>query len=196
MVLVKSYPEPKVNINEILRYIGADESLIPLVKECLSLCENQLAYKVCYMVSPISIAGEFIAFSFGTFKSLDLAKALKDCRQAVIFGATVGVGIDRLIGKYGRLSPSKGVILQGIGAERIEALIGAFLKDFENGNNAVLTPRFSPGYGDLSLEIQRDLFKILDCPVKIGLSLTDSLLMSPSKSVTAIAGIKHTGEQL
>ena len=52
-----------------------------------------------------------------------------------------------------------------------------------------LRPRFSPGYGDLPLELQKDVFRVLDCPRKIGLSLNESLLMSPSKSVTAIIGI-------
>ena len=49
-------------------------------------------------------------------------------------------------------------------------------------------PRFSPGYGDLSLEVQKEIFSLLDCPRKIGVSLGDSLLMTPSKSVTAIIG--------
>ena len=52
-----------------------------------------------------------------------------------------------------------------------------------------LKPRFSPGYGDLPLEMQRDIFRVLDCSRKIGLTLNESLLMSPSKSVTAIVGI-------
>ena len=56
-----------------------------------------------------------------------------------------------------------------------------------------MKPRFSPGYGDLSLEMQRDIFRVLDCPRKIGLTLNESLLMSPSKSVTAIIGI--SGEE-
>jgi hypothetical protein len=55
--------------------------------------------------------------------------------------------------------------------------------------------RFSPGYGDLPLELQKDLFRVLDCPRKIGLSLNESLLMSPSKSVTAIIGIGGRAEE-
>lgn len=50
-------------------------------------------------------------------------------------------------------------------------------------------PRFSPGYGDLPLALQRDIFHALDCARKIGLTLNDSLMMSPAKSVTAIIGI-------
>lgn len=53
-----------------------------------------------------------------------------------------------------------------------------------------LKPRFSAGYGDLPLEVQKDIFRVLDCPRKIGLTLNDSLLMSPTKSVTAIVGIE------
>ena len=51
--------------------------------------------------------------------------------------------------------------------------------------------RFSPGYGDLKLSSQKDIFRVLDCSRKIGLSLNDSLLMSPSKSVTAIIGVSN-----
>ena len=55
-----------------------------------------------------------------------------------------------------------------------------------------LKPRFSPGYGDLPLSMQTDIFRVLDCPRKVGLTLNNSLLMSPSKSVTAIMGIHKT----
>ena len=44
-------------------------------------------------------------------------------------------------------------------------------------------------YGDLPLDFQKDVFRILDTPKAIGLTLTDALLMMPSKSVTAIIGI-------
>jgi cobalamin-dependent methionine synthase I len=54
-----------------------------------------------------------------------------------------------------------------------------------------LRPRFSPGYGDLPLELQTNLFKVLDCQHFIGLTLNDSMLMSPSKSVTAIVGLRE-----
>jgi len=53
----------------------------------------------------------------------------------------------------------------------------------------VLKPRFSPGYGDLPLETQREIFDVLDCSRRIGLMLNDSLLMSPTKSVTAFVGV-------
>ena len=50
-------------------------------------------------------------------------------------------------------------------------------------------PRFSPGYGDLPLTAQREMFRMLECEKRIGVYLNESLLMSPSKSVTAIVGL-------
>jgi 5-methyltetrahydrofolate--homocysteine methyltransferase len=53
-----------------------------------------------------------------------------------------------------------------------------------------LRPRFSAGYGDLPLEYQKKIFDLLDPHTQIGLTLNDSYLMSPSKSVTALIGVE------
>jgi cobalamin-dependent methionine synthase I len=54
-----------------------------------------------------------------------------------------------------------------------------------------LVSRYSPGYGDLPLEMQREIIRALDCGRTIGVTLTESLLMQPSKSVTAVIGMKE-----
>ena len=53
-----------------------------------------------------------------------------------------------------------------------------------------LHSRFSPGYGDVQLEVQRHFFSLLPCTQRIGLTLTDSLVMAPEKSVTAFIGME------
>ena len=55
-------------------------------------------------------------------------------------------------------------------------------------------PRFSPGYGDFSIEHQRDLTLLLDTPRRIGLTVTESLLLAPIKSVTAVIGLSDTAD--
>ena len=94
-----------------------------------------------------------------------------------------------MIAKYGAISPSRAFMLQAIGAERIEALCNKF--NSEISAKSQTAPRFSPGYGDLPIELQREIFLALDCPKRIGLTLNQSLLMSPTKSVTAIIGIRN-----
>ena len=84
-------------------------------------------------------------------------------------------------------------MLESLGNERIEALCDAFcssVADRKAREHLAVTSRFSAGYGDLSLEYQKKIFDLLDPPSRIGLTLNSSYLMSPSKSVTAIIGVK------
>ena len=123
-------------------------------------------------------------------RSKTLERALCGCDSLVMLAATVGAGFDRLLQKYSVLSPSRAVLLQGLGAERVESLCNALCADISASLCPKrLAPRVSPGYGDIPMELQRGIFAALDCERKIGLTLTDGLLMTPSKSVTAIAGI-------
>lgn len=180
------------NKREILRYMGCREAsaeVEALVDACIDECGGAFAARVCYAETDIASCGDnAVCFEFAEAVSAALAKNIRGCDGAVVFAATVGIEIDRLVAKYGRISPSKAVALQALGAERIEAVCDAFCNELKK-KYAVVRPRFSPGYGDLSLEFQRELFSVLDCPRKIGLTLNDSLLMSPTKSVTAIVGI-------
>ena len=192
-VLTKNYNAVSINANEILRYAGVKKASLSdkqLIDECLLETEGVFRFSVCYSVFPVNITENQVDLSFAKTTSKNLAKNLKDCDKAVVFCATIGLGIDRLISKYGVISPAKALIFQAIGAERIESLCNLFneetAKEYKN-----LKPRFSPGYGDLDLAFQADIFRALDCSKKIGVNLTNEFLMSPSKSVTAIIGISN-----
>lgn len=191
MVTTKLFTEPPISRKEILRYAGCkdttDESLQFLLEECLQEVLPKLSYKVCYMELPLTVVDDVCDFGCMQVQSHDLVKNLQGCENVVLFAATIGVEIDRLIMKYGAVSPVKAVLLQAIGAERIESLCDSFC-DIIQEHGEKLRPRFSPGYGDLPLELQKRIVEILDCSKNIGLALNDSMLLSPSKSVTAFVG--------
>lgn len=194
-VLLKHYKTPPIDKEEILRYAGmkqATPEIDALISDCLLEAGPALSYRVCYGEFPVSICGDTVNLSFTKTTSCDLAKNLAGCKSIVLFAATVGIGIDRLVSRYERLSPSRALILTAIGAERIEALCNCFNNEVKKEKEAFglyTRPRFSPGYGDLSLEIQTHILSVLDCNRKIGLNLNNSLLMSPTKSVTALIGV-------
>ncbi|MBE6780301.1 MAG: Vitamin B12 dependent methionine synthase activation subunit [Ruminococcaceae bacterium] len=192
VILNKTFTEPPFCEKEILRYAGckeADGEITALLKSCINEIKTELTYRVCYRLFDVKIRDDICDFGAFTLRSKDLSFDLSGCKSAILFAATVGVGIDRLIAKYGRISPSKALMFQAIGAERIEALCDAFCADISKEYNIGTKPRFSPGYGDLPLAAQKDMFAVLSPEKQIGLTLTDSLLMSPSKSVTAIVGL-------
>lgn len=191
-VLSKSYPEPPFCEREILRYARcgeADTEISALLKECIDEARGELAYRVCYRILPVDASDGICDLGVLKLPSQKLSANLDGCETAVLFAATVGVGIDRLIAKYAKTRPSKALMMQAIGAERAEALCDTFCSDIANETGLVCRPRFSPGYGDLPISVQEDIFAVLDCEKRIGLTLNSSLLMSPSKSVTAIVGL-------
>ena len=125
--------------------------------------------------------------------SKGLAKCLAGSTQVVMMAATVGIGPDRMAARYERTHPAKALLLQAFGAERVEALCDHFCSQIaceQAQAGRRITARFSPGYSDLPLETQRDFVRILDCSRQIGVTLGEGLLMSPTKSVTAIFGIR------
>ncbi len=198
VILIKTYNEPPFCEKEILRYAGckeADSEIAALVKSCIDEIKTKLTYKVCYRKFLVKICDDICDFGAFTLRSKNLAFNLKESESAILFAATVGVEIDRLIAKYGRISPSKALMFQAIGAERIEALCDTFCADISKEYNMDTKPRFSPGYGDLPLTSQKEIFAVLSPEKQIGLTLNDSLLMSPSKSVTAIVGLGDKKEK-
>lgn len=192
---------PAVDRKEVLRYMGCrepDSATEELLTQVLSECTQTFAEAaVCYTVLPITWERGSLLLNGETTGSRDLEKALSGCRNAVLFAATVGIGIDRLIARNSRLSPARALCLQALGAERVEALCDAFCAEYGERLQPLgqrLRPRFSAGYGDLPLQVQKDWIRILDCGRQIGIFLNESLTMSPSKSVTAVAGVEQGNE--
>ena len=189
-----------VSMSEALRYMGVKGD----VPEISSLAENLLPEvldaatpKVCYGEFPVTFGDGFTDVGGIVTDSESLRRNLERCKKAVVFAATAGVGVDKLIGKYSKLSPSKAVMVSAIGSALIEGLCDKSCSDLAEKYAKIgkcIKPRFSPGYGGFELEAQRNIAALLDTEKRIGLYFTDSLMMIPEKSVTAIVGIYETGK--
>lgn len=188
-----------VNKSEIYRYLGyktgmdLPKEIETSVEEILDNVLKQSVPKVCYKYFETKV-GEQIDFGFMNVESKALASNLENCTETVIFGATIGIYTDRQIQKEQILSPARALIYQAVGATVVEAVCDDFnewIRQKEQEKGRDICPRFSPGYGDVSLSIQKSIFQELSLAKLAGITLTDSLLMIPEKSVTAIIGIKN-----
>lgn len=187
-VLKLDTPESdKTMIKRYLRDRGDSPQTDSLITECIELSHDSFDCRVCCAEFPLEIVGDNVGFGVMSVRSNDLAKHLDGCRKAVIFGATVGIGIDRLIMKYSSISAFKALCLDAVGSDMIENVCDLFNKKI-NGEYRYSKSRFSPGYGDLPIEFQRDIFSVLNLNKNIGVYLTEGMQMTPSKSVTAIIG--------
>ena len=88
--------------------------------------------------------------------------------------------------------------MQAAAAAMIEAYCDGWQEELkqEFGKQGLyLRPRFSPGYGDFPLSCQLPFLRALECQKRIGLTVTDSLILAPSKSVTAVIGLSRRDEK-
>ena len=168
-----------MNLRETFRYLGyhgqePDEAAKNLAVICWKELEQAATPRSFYREYPLEFTGDtgIVTPVFET-QSANLRKNLKDCEKLLVFAATLGAGVDHLIQRYTKIQMSKAVILQA---------------DYES-RGLYLRPRFSPGYGDFPLSCQPQLLGCLEAGKRIGITLTDSYLMAPSKSVTAVIGV-------
>ncbi len=193
-----SYPTlSKPSVSEILRYLhtnAEDAQSLALIDECIGEISGKLTPRAVYREYDIGKKRDgSLELGFCSVISKDLAKALDGCGSIVLFAATLGSEADRLLLRYTKTSPARALVLDAVLSERIEALCDMLETEITMGKGS--RPRFSAGYGDLPIELQKDIFCALDCEKHIGLTLTESLLMSPTKSVTAIIGITDKVEK-
>ena len=140
---------------------------------------------------PLSIHDHVLDMGFLQTKSKSLERNLRDCERVILFAATLGSRVDVLLHRYNMIQMSKAVVMQAASVAMLETFCDEKNQELKSSYEAkgwYLRPRFSPGYGDFPLECQREIAPALEMGKRIGVNLTDTLLMMPSKSVTAVIG--------
>ena len=202
------YEPPKVNMTELLRYSGfplirakaiadgTDDApdVLETAEKAAKLVEGKLSFKVGYKIVTVKRDEEgFLILPFQQH-SEKLKMNMKDCGKAVLFAATIGSGIDMFIRRYERTDTKMALYMQACGAERAEALCNKFNSDVKEAaslSGYKAHPRYSPGFGDLPITVQKEFLSLLDAGRRMGITLGESFLMAPSKSVTAIIGLER-----
>ena len=191
---------------ETLRYLGCgsevpDEKTLEMADRAIELLSERCRPRSTSRIVEISAGTEGIRLEGGAvIYSESIARVMSGCSRMLVFGATLGTEADILIKRETAANIAMGAVMQAAAAAYIEEycdMIQAELDERFKAEGTPLGDRFSPGYGDFALEYQRELFRILDCPHQIGLTLTDNYIMIPSKSVTAVIPIGGScGKQL
>ncbi len=185
-----------LNMNEILKYLGfrgqeLTEEIAEQIKRCTDEVLAAATPRLTYRHAPL----EDGAVLGVTFAGNDIPRMLEPCEEVVLFGTTLGPGVERLMMRYEVTNAADSVIMDACASTAIENICNNFESDMRRAVEAegrYLTDRFSPGYGDLPIAEQPKFFALLDMTRRIGVSLTPTTIMVPRKSVTAIMGIART----
>lgn len=187
---------------ELYRYAGfakaavsqmTDSQMEELAQEAVTAVSQKMNCRSVYSKFDLELLDEEkICFAGKQIQSHYLTLNLKGCHSVYLFAATLGPAVDMLIQRESKINPAKAVMLQAAGAMFVEKycdLFIDFLKSEETRDGNSLKPRYSPGFGDVSLEVQKTFFELLECQKNLALTLNDTLIMSPEKSVTAFVGV-------
>ncbi|MEA3470056.1 MAG: vitamin B12 dependent-methionine synthase activation domain-containing protein [Thermodesulfobacteriota bacterium] len=134
-----------------------------------------------------------------SFKSRKMSRAFQGATSVVGFIATIGQRIDREIESLmngGALA--HGYVADSLGSGAVESLADRFHNDVakEVGRqDHSVGLRFSPGYCDWPVTEQQKLFSLLDNKA-VGVKLSNTSLMTPRKSISALFGIFETKDGL
>lgn len=188
-------------IKEAVRYLGygnhaVDNQTLSLISNSFRELEAVVNKRFVYRIFELK-SDDAKRLEIGTLRieSSNLSRNLKGCMEVIVFGATLGTGVDMLMKKRAVTDMASVVVLQACAAAMLEAYCDQCqteLAEELERENRYLRPRFSPGYGDFGIGYQAEILRMLDAAKKIGLSVTESSMLTPMKSVTAVIGISDT----
>lgn len=193
-------PTPEVGFADALRYLsqggapdGAGE-MLPLFCRAADLLREAAAPRAVQLRLPLASCGEAVQAGGLALPGADIERHLMGCAEAILFAATLGPAVDGLIHRTGLVDPALAAVIDAAASVMIENAAEGISRDTEafcaaEGLHA--TPRFSPGYGDLPLSVQRPFLALLQAQKRIGLYCNEQFLLTPLKSITAVIGVSE-----
>lgn len=190
----------KINTEEALRYMGYNENIdIENIKPILTSCEDELLnaanIRYCYKLFDIEHHTDSIIVSGTNLKltGKSITNHLYGCNKAVLMACTLSDKVDKLISRYNITDMTSALITDSMASAMIEQVcneVEIIIKNQLKIEN--MTWRFSPGYGDLPIDIQKNFIQVINANKQIGLTVTENNILIPRKSVTAIIGISDS----
>lgn len=182
---------------EVLRYLGYRDNLpdslvaAQLDAACatlLRLARPQALYRLFDLKRQDN--GYMLCGTTVTLLGADICTHLQDARQCALMAVTLGAAMDLELRRVQVKNVAQAFVLNAVASTAVEQVCDTLCGHIQEaaGEGQWLTPRFSPGYGDMPLAQQKHLCALLDV-AKIGISHTAHHLLLPSKSITAVLGL-------
>lgn len=187
-----------LNRNDAIRYMGyknkkPDSKILDMIDECETVLLDVIKPRYIYKVFDIEKSDEIKVLGTSlVLKGDDIKAHLSECDKCVLLCATLSIDADKRILSFEATDMTKAVICDCLASAAVEQVCNMAeeeIKEKLQGYN--FTWRFSPGYGDFPLEIQAEFLKVLDAQKRIGVNTTDSMILIPRKSVTAVIGLSE-----
>lgn len=192
-----------IDKKEALRYMGyrgqtMDENMEGLLDACIAEIMDISTNGFLYEIFDIERRAEGLYLRGTTLvlQGEDIAGHLRRAEKCVVMAVTLGLETDKRISFYSKTDLTKGLVFDACATAAVESLCDRVQGKIEAEAKSMgfeTTSRYSPGYGDFSIGIQKELVKVLKTYERLGLSVNERSIMIPRKSVTAFIGIQKEG---
>lgn len=196
----------RLNRDEALGYLGyagqrVEETLLARFHELAAACETTIEPVYAWTVVDIDEgrtqwdgANPCVALAGSglVLPGLSIVGHLRGARKVALMACTLGAASEREMRKFAALSKTDGVMFGACASALVEAAANTVEADIVAwAHEATLHTnwRFSPGYGDLPLDVQPAFLAALDATRKLGIMVTPTNMLVPVKSVTAVIGL-------
>lgn len=191
-----------IDKSEVLLYLGykgcqATEDVARAIDGCIGDIFAAARPKLTYQIFPW--AEERLVGPDFPLEGRDIQTHLQECDQAVLMAATLGPDVETLVMRAQVTDMARALILDSCASAAIENVCNSFearLRAQYEADGLFLTDRFSPGYGDMPISQQTGFCELLDTRRRIGLAVSQSGIMIPRKSVTAVLGVSTSPRRL
>lgn len=187
----------QVNRADAFRYMGLRGEPDPAVLAETDRCEKELleAARPRYVLRVFDlIRSEGELRLDGCDFSLEgesIARHLDGCSKAAVIAATLSAQTDRFLKKAMLGDGLKGLISDALASACVEQVIEKARAEVIELTGLHCTWCFAAGYGDFPLETAGKLIQCVDGERRIGLSVTASGMLTPQKSIAAVAGLSE-----
>ncbi len=202
---VEHYEVATVDRGEVLRYLGyagqqidpeLDARIDQVIARCLDTCRPAGTWRVFDVEKCGERADGTRAVTLaGTSLELlgnSIAGHMEGAVAVGVMAVTVGMGVEAELRRLSLTNPVDQLIFDAAATTAVERAADACearLVAYAHERGLFTNFRFSPGYGDMPLETQRVLLDSVDAQRRLGIALSRTNLMTPTKSVTAVIGM-------
>ena len=198
----------KIDKREVLRYLqyknqNINDDLLKIIEQSIDETKRIISPRFVlrkYSIKKIKMDNEKdqVILEDGNLilKSDDVYKLLTECDECILMAVTLGLEIEKEIRKLTYTNLTKGIIIDSCATTAIEEVCDIVQDNIARKllrEDKYITYRYSPGYGDLSIENNIYINNILNSQKEIGLTVTNSGIMIPRKSVVALIGVSNKG---
>lgn len=188
-----------ISLSEAARYMGLrgepDDKVAELMRNAEELVRSRVRPAYVYRETTAEITDEGVILGIMTapLTGEDIKRHLSGCNRAVLLAATLSQEADKLIRQAAVRDMAESLAIDCLCSAAVEQVCDRAEEEIFSATEArYRTWRYSPGYGDLPITLQKDFLNALNAQRRIGLTVSDSCLLIPTKSVTAIIGISDS----